>query len=102
MDETWIVRLGVLEIFLYFRRHRFVDHFVNEWARLLGIDCLVAISVNDFALIVHHVVEIERPFSDEVIALLDALLRGLDRFVQPTMLKLLPFLEPEALHDSRP
>ena len=37
----------------------------------------------------------------EVIALLDALLRGLDGLVQPRMLELLAFLEAEALHDLR-
>ena len=64
MDEARVVWFIVLDILLHFRRHRFVDHFVDKCARLLRIDCLVAISVDDFTLIVHHVVEIERPFSD--------------------------------------
>ena len=101
MDEARVVRFIVPEILLHFRRHRFVDHFVDECAWFLRIDCLVAIGVDDFALIVHHVVEIEGPFSDQVIALLDALLRRLDRLIQPTMLELLAFLEPETLHYSR-
>src|SRR5205814_512981 len=70
-------------------------------ARLFRIDCLVAISVNDFALHVHHVVEVERAFSDQVIALLHAFLCRLDRFIQPAMLELLAFLKTKALHDSR-
>ena len=85
----------------HFRRHRFVDHFVNQFPRLLRVDRVVAEGVNDFALIVHHVVEIERAFAREIIALLDALLRRLDRLVQPRMLQLLAFLEPETLHDFR-
>ena len=66
----------------------------------MSID-FVAVAVNDLALLVHHVVEIERAFADEVVALLDALLRGLDGLVQPRMLELLAFLEAEALHDFR-
>src|SRR5205814_8758927 len=61
----------------------------------------VAISVNDFALHVHYIVEIERAFADQIVALLDALLRRLDRFIQPPMLKLLAFFEAKTLHDSR-
>ena len=59
----------------------------------------VAIGVNDLALHVHHVVEIECAFSDEIVALLDPFLRRLNGFVQPAMLKLLAFFKPEAFHD---
>ena len=89
------------EEFLHFRGNRLIDHFEDKLARLVGIDRVVAISVNDLALVVHHVVEIERPFAREVIALFDPFLRGLNRFVQPRMLELLAFLESEPLHDFR-
>ena len=89
------------EILPHLRWDRFVDHFVDQFARVLGIDRVVAIGVNDLALIVHHVVEIERAFASEIIALLDPFLRGLDRLVQPWMLEFLAFLEAEALHDFR-
>ena len=85
----------------HFRRDGFVDDFVDQRARIVRIDGFVAKAVDDFALLVHHVVEIERAFALQVIALLDALLRGLDRFVQPRMLEFLAFLEAEALHDLR-
>src|SRR5207244_2192995 len=43
----------------------------------------------------------ERAFADEVIALLDALLRGLDGFVQPRVFERLALLHAEALHEAR-
>ena len=101
MNQSAIVRLIDLEILFQLRRHGFINHFVDECARVFRIDHFVPICVNDFALHVHHVVEVERPFADQVIALFDALLRRLDRFVQPAMLQLLAFFEPEALHDLR-
>ena len=96
-----VIRFVAIEIFLHLRRNRFVDDFVNQFARVLGIDDFVAIGVNDLALVVHHVVEIERAFAHQIVALLDAFLRGLDRFVEPAMLELLAFFEAEALHDFR-
>ena len=86
MNKTDIVRFIRINIFFHFRRDRFVDHFVDQLSRFRGVDCLVAISVDDFALIVHHVVEVERPFTGEIISLFDALLRRLDRLVQPRVL----------------
>src|SRR6476659_2766641 len=68
-------------------------------ARFFGIDDFVAPGVNDLALHVHDIVEIESAFSDEIVALLDAFLRCLNGFVQPAMLELLAFLEPEAFHN---
>src|ERR1700719_1214232 len=100
MHEAGVVRLIDLKAFLYLCRYSFIDHFVDEGARLLRINHLIAISVNHFALIVHHVIHIERAFANEIIALLDAFLCRFDRFVEPWMLKLLSFLKTEALHDS--
>ena len=99
MDKTGVIWFVAIEIFLNFRRHGFIDHFVNVRARFFGIDDFIAPGVNDLALHVHHVIEIERPFADKIIALLDSLLRGLDGLIQPAMLKLLAFFKPEALHD---
>src|SRR5437667_53369 len=45
MDEASVVGFIDIEIFLHFRRYRFVDHFVDQLARFLGIDRLVPISV---------------------------------------------------------
>ncbi len=101
MDETGVIRLIDVEILFHFCRDSVVDHLVDEPARLFGIDDFVAISVNHLALHVHHVIEIECAFSNQIVALLNAFLRRLDRLVQPSMLELLAFLEPEALHDSR-
>ena len=81
MDETRVVGLIHIEIFFYLRRHGFVDDFEDKFARLLGIDHFVAVGVNDLALHVHHIIEIESPFSDKVVALLDTFLRRLDRFI---------------------
>src|SRR5262249_55246190 len=75
------------------------DYFINECARIFRVDHLVAISINDLALHVHHVVKIEGPFSDQIVPLFDPLLCCLDRFVQPAMLKLLSFLQAKSLHD---
>src|SRR5438093_7909133 len=99
MDECVVVRLIDIEILFYLRWHGLVDHFVDKLPWFLGIDRLVAISVNNLALHIHHVVEIECSFSNQIIALLHTFLRGLDRLVKPPMLQLLPFLESETLHD---
>ena len=65
--------------FLDLRGHGFIDYLEDELARFVGIDRVVAISVNHLALIVHHVVEIERAFPGEIIPLLDAFLRRFHR-----------------------
>jgi len=64
------------------------------------IDDFIAPGVNDLALHVHDVVEIECPFSDEIVALLDPFLRCLNGFCSAPMLKLLTFFKAKALHDS--
>ena len=99
MNETRVIRFIATKIFFHSYWHGFIDHVVNVRARFLGIDDFIAPGVNDLALHVHDVVEIESPFSDEIVALLDPLLRCLNGFVQPPMLKLLTFLKSEAFHD---
>ena len=81
MNQPGVVRLIDVEELIHLRGDGFIDHFIDQRPRIFGIDHFVAISVNDFALHVHHVVEIERAFANQIIALLDALLRRLDRFI---------------------
>ena len=57
--------------------------------------------VHDRALLVHHVVELERALADGVVLLLHAALRGLHRLVQPAVLHHLALLHAEAQHDAR-
>src|SRR2546425_374627 len=59
---------------------------------------LVAEAVDDFTLLVHHVVILKRAFANLKVVLLDALLRRLNRSVQQRMLQFLAFFEPDALH----
>ena len=82
-----------------FLRHDFVDHLMDEGARMVGIHDLVAVAVDDFSLLVHHVVELKGPAAHEVVPLLDPLLGGLDALVEPGMLELLALLHAEGLHD---
>ena len=66
----------------------------------VGVDDLIAEAINDFALLVHHVVVLERAFADLEIVLLDAFLRLLDRAVQQRMLQFLAFFQAHLLHVS--
>ena len=76
-----VIRLSAPQVLANFGWHSFVNHFVYQRARLLALDDLVAIAVNDLALIIHHIVHIERALPNEIIALLNPLLRSLDRFI---------------------
>ncbi len=62
---------------------------------------IVAIAIDHLALLVHHIVELQRPLAREIVPLFDPLLRRLDAPVQPWMLQLLPLFQPKALHDFR-
>ncbi len=103
LEESGDIRLGITafgrEEGSDFLRHDFIDDLMNEGARILGIHDLVAVAVDDFALLVHHVVELEGPTAHEVVPLLDTLLGGLDALVEPGMLELLALLHAEGLHD---
>ena len=90
--------VGLQEL-MDFHRHRFVDDFIDQCARLRRIDRLIAVAVNDLPLLVHYVVILERVLAAHVIALLDAFLRILDALVEPGMLEFLAVFEAEALHD---
>ena len=96
------VRIVVLAIFREelrdLGRDGLFDHFVKQWPRVVGIDRVIAEAIDHFALFIHHVVEIERALANHVIALLHALLRRFHRLIEPRMLQLLAFLEPEAFH----
>ena len=83
---------------VYERGNGFVDDFVDEVARDFGGEYFVAIAVDDFALHVHHIVEIEHAFAPGVVALFDAFLGGLDRLVEPRVFERFAFLHAEAFH----
>ena len=78
MNERAVIRLGFIDMLPHLFRHRFIDDLVNQGPRILRINHLVAIAVNNLALIVHDIVEIESPLSLQIIALLHSLLRRLD------------------------
>src|SRR5215472_16395465 len=99
MNKTRVIRFIYFKVLLHLSRYRLTNYFEDEFPRLLRIDDFIAIGINHLALHVHHVIEIERAFSDKVVALLDAFLRRLNRFVKPAMFQLLTFFETEALHD---
>ena len=86
---------------LHFLGKAVFDHIVKKGARVVGIDGFVAEAIDDFALAVHHVVKIEGAFADEVVPALDALLGGLDGFIQPRVLQSFALLHTEALHEFR-
>ena len=74
-------------------------HDVHEAvADIGGVDDFIAEAVDDFALLVHHVVVFERALADLEVVLLDALLGLLDRAVEQRVLQLLPFFEAHLLH----
>ena len=62
------------------------------------MDDLVAEAVDDFALLVHHVVVFERALADLEVVLLDALLGLADGAVEQRVLQLLAFFEAHLLH----
>ena len=62
-------------------RHDFINDFVDENARILRIHDLVAIAVDDLALLVHDIIELKGAATHEVVPLLDALLGCLDALV---------------------
>ncbi len=76
----------------------FVDDFVDEVAWDFGGENFVAIAVDDLALHVHHIVEIEHAFAPSVVALFDAFLGGLDRLVEPRVFERFALLHAEAFH----
>ena len=76
----------------------FLDDLVDEVARDFGGEHFVAVAVNDLALHVHHVVEIEHALAPGVVALFDAFLGGFDGLVEPRVFECLAFLHAEALH----
>ena len=64
MHEARVIGLIDVEILFHFRRHGFVDHLVDKFARFFGIDHFIPIGVNHLTLHVHHVVEVQRAFAD--------------------------------------
>ncbi len=79
--------------------HDHLLHDVHEpVAHVVRVNDFVAEAVNDFTLLVHHVVELQRAFADLEIVLLDAFLRLLNGTVQPRMRQFLAFFQAHALH----
>jgi len=62
------------------------------------VNDLVAETINDFALLVHHVVVLERPLADLEVVLLDALLGLADGAVKQGVLQFLALFEAHLLH----
>ena len=81
------------------RATRSVDHLVAHVGDLLGHVAgaheLLALLVDDLALVVHHVVEFQQVLADLEVARLDLLLRLLQRLVDPGMDDRLALLEAE-------
>ena len=74
------------------------DDLVDQFARIFGGEDFIAIAVDDFALIVHHIIEIEDVLPAPIVELFHAFLRGLHRAVEPAVLKCFAVLHTESLH----
>ena len=70
--------IGADEVLVHIRAHG--DDGLVHVGRFHQLDALL---VDDFALVVHHVVELEERFTDFVVALLDLGLGALNRLVHP-------------------
>ena len=68
------------------------DLLEDDGLRPVGVDGGVADAIDDFALLIEHVVVLQQPLANGVILLLDLLLRRFDRAVKPRMFELLAFL----------
>ncbi len=100
--EKFVVVLGVVvatrEVFVNFRWDGFLDDFVDQIARSFGAEHFVAVAVNDFALFVHHVIEIQNAFPTGIVPLFDPFLCGFNRAVEPGMFQRFAFLHAEPFH----
>ena len=76
-------------------------HREDVLAQILALEDLPALAVDDFALLVHHVVILEDVLADVEVARLDFLLRVLDRARDDGVLDRLVLLHAEAVHDAR-
>ena len=57
------VSLRLLQKLRCFFRNNLIDDFDNEISRILGIHDFVAVTVDDFALLVHDVIKFQRAFA---------------------------------------
>ena len=92
------VGLGMGEL-LDLLQHDLLHDVHESVADVVGMDDVVAEAVHDLALLVHHVVVLERALALLEVVALDALLGGLDGAVEQRVLELLALLEAHALHD---
>src|SRR5579885_2871829 len=83
-------------------RDFFDDNFLHEVhefvAHVFGVNDFVAEAVDDFTLLVHHIVVFERAFADLEVVLLDFFLGAFDGAVQPGMGQFIALLEAHFLH----
>ncbi len=84
--------------------HGFVEHVVNHFERVFLeirlVECSLPLSVNDLALLVHHVIVLEEMFADFEVVRFDAFLRGLDGFADERVLDGLVLLDAEPVHHA--
>ena len=76
-----------------------LDDVEDRLARVFAVDDVVAEAVQHLALLVHHVVILQRAFADGEIVLFHAALGGFDGAVEPAMHERLALLHPQLLHD---
>ena len=79
-------------------RHRFFDDLGYQSVGILGFQHFIAVAINDSALLVHHVIVLQHPFTGDVVAMLDFFLGILNRPIQQGVLEFLAFLQAKALH----
>lgn len=102
MEEAIVIGLLAFHGFKkrggFFGNH-LADDFGDEFARVGGVHDLVAVAVDDFALLVHDIIKLQSPLADHVVPLFDAFLGGFDAAVEPGVLEFFAFLEAEGFHD---
>ena len=63
---------------LHLQSHHFIDDLKNHMPGVVPIDNFVAEAVQDFALLVHHIVKFKRAFPNAKVVFFDAALGGLE------------------------
>src|SRR5204863_8671707 len=98
--EVPVLRMRVLRRVAVERAFReLADPLLDRLGLALALEDLSAHSVDDLALLVHHVVVLEQVLADLEVVRLDALLRGGDRPRHQLVLDRLALLHAESLHD---
>ena len=79
-------------------RNGFFNDLVNQFAWVLGADDFVAVAVDDFTLLVHHIIKVEDSFTPCVVTLFNALLSCFNGLVEPLVLESFTVFHAEAFH----